>query len=1043
MGLKKETDMKKTLKRLGLAALTLTLFSCGKETVTLPSQPVTDIDATENGDKPGDVSGLDPDRYLVSFGARVEDAKTKVSVDLSTGALALEDGDEALVVDGTASGIYVYNAQKAQFNPKTVDDAVALSGNEAHVYYPAGEFACSAGTVTFTMPEAVSAGSAADLGDKLPLCGTIPATDSPVASFKNLCSVLHVRFNAAVADGETITAVALSGSGVNITGSGTVTWADTDDQVDGLEPVLAALSGDAAGSTLTIDCKAAPKHLTSAAYQDFFFFLPQSGEFASMQVKAIYGKTDGSQTYELSEQVNRKSAMTLSRGKMLRLEKTLKGFFSGGDGSSSYPYVIASVQDFKALSAQAHETAQRNFFRSAGANYQQAGDIDFEGEDITSYTIGVIGSTAEVDSFKGIYDGNSHKLSHFTVSSPATNTVALFPNMQGEVKNLTLEDITVEGNQNTGGLVGWLNGKVTSCQIIGTSSVSGANATGGIAASVRNASVLYGCVNRAAVTSTGSNTGGVAGYVANSGKLELCNNYGAVSGATQYGVGGILGACNESGAKVLGCQNFGSVTGVMENTGGLVGRAPNGIEINASSGVFSRNEGVVTGVNSTGGIIGRLGSGSIACTTNAGDVEGTYNVGGIVGLKSNGGIWSCVTNEGDVRAQYNVGGLVGTQEAGGIAGNVLANKNNKVQNKGTVTATGKSGNLSYAGGLVGRMKGGYLGDPSVKKTVENTGNVTGTGSGQAVGGMVGYMEAGTVSHCSSASTVVNNQKCVGGAIGWLTGGKVYNCYAKGIVKGNGQVGGFVGYIMASADTYIVNCLAGAERVVATNKASNDGVGGFVGYMNQAAADKSGVHLVIANCAVWDGIVKAPNEDNAAENKIRVGGFVGVENAQSGGSANVMIQNCYYQGLPTHVGFGGGVDDDTLPTDGPSGSGVAGCFGGYVGATIRDSYCDNAGNANNRFVGGGKPVAATSGNYSRLRTNMMYGKSMVTWKLTMADGTEVPASTQYLDGLLNLVAGTVDSFGSIALCTWDHYTDGDDKYYYPSTLTSMGEAFYRK
>ena len=1051
--------MKKTLNFIGIMALTMVMFSCTKEAGKLTeqindSEKETSSEATEE-EKKTDVTNLDPEKYLVGFGVSLEGVQTKAEVNLTSGALAFEDGDEALVVCGTETGTYVYASSREMFAPKTVGDAIELSGKDATVYYPAAEFEYSAGTVTFTMPAAVTAGSADDLGDKLPLCGIVPMSDTPEAKFKNLGSVLYVRFNSTAADGETITAVELSGSGVNITGSGVVTWSEG-------VPVLAALDG---GTSLTIDCSAASKHLTSAAYQEFFFFLPPSGSYADMTIKAIYGKSDGSNFYTTYEQISRSSTMTLDRGKLVKIQKSLSGFFGGGDGTATYPYIIANGDQFKALSTIGNatvdantgnlyyaynSTTSRNFFRSAGANYLQTADIDFadgdEKGDLSSYMVGIAGSNGDAASFKGIYDGDNHKISNFSISTPSTKWVGLFANVAGEIKNLTLENIDVDGDESVGGITGWLNGKVTDCSVTGTSTVTGTNGVSGIAANIRNSSIVYGCTNYATITGSGNN-GGIVGYMADAGNIERCTNRGAVN-STGWTVGGILGSCNNAGGKVKGCQNFAAVTSTQGNVGGIVGGAANGVEINASSSpspsVYSRNEGAVSGTQSVGGIIGRLGAGSIACSANTGTVNGINNVGGIVGYKVNGGVWSAVKNEGAVTGTYNVGGIVGYQLAGGLCGNLTTgNKNNRIVNRGTVIATGKDGNnFSSAGGLIGRMEGGTLGDATAVKTAENEGDVTATGSGDGVGGLVGYLMAGTVARCRSNATITSNRKCVGGAIGWMAAGKVVNSYAKGIVKGLGQVGGFVGYMFATEDSYIINCAAGASRVVATNKAANDGVGGFVGYMNQRSTDYADKKVVIANCVAWEGVIKAPNEDNTSSNKIRVGGFAGVSNAVSGGKENSILQNCYYQGLPSTMGCGGGVDDDTLPTVGPTtaGGGVVGCFVGYNGATFKDIYCDRAGSTDNKINGGG----SVSGSSYRLVTDIMYGRQMISWQLTNSSLGTVPKNTYYLDGILTAVAELMGStYASTALCSWDNYTVGTDKYFYPSVLTELGEDFYKK
>lgn len=1058
--------MKKTLKFFGIMALTVAILSCSKEADMISTDQIDGNEATapatEEAEKPSDLSQLDPEKYLVGFGTSLEDVQTKAEVNLTTGALAFAQGDEALVVCGTQTGTYVYDATTRKFSPKTVEDAIALSGNDAAVYYPAAEFAYSAGAVTFTMPAAIVAGDASDLGNKLPLCGLIPASETPEASFKNLGSILYVRFNSTAADGETITAVELNGSGVNITGSGAVTWSDTDSDSVLDTPVLASLSGEGAGTSLTIDCSTASKHLTSDSYQDFFFFLPPSGSYADMTIKAIYGKSDGSNFYTTYEQIPRRSPMTLARGKLVKIQKSLSGFFGGGDGTATYPYIIANGDQFKALSTIGNatedantgnlyyaynSTTSRNFFRSAGANYRQTADIDFDNSgtkgDLSSYMVGIAGSNGDAASFKGIYDGGNHKISNFFISTPSTKWVGLFANAAGEIKNLTLENIDVEGDESVGGITGWLNGKVTDCLVTGTSKVTGTNGVSGIAANIRNSSIVYGCTNYATISGSGNN-GGIVGYMADAGKVERCTNRGPVN-STGWTVGGILGNCNNSGGKVRGCQNFAAVTSTQGNVGGVVGAANNGVDINASSSVYSHNEGAVRGTQSVGGIIGRLGGGSIACSTNTATVTGSSNnVGGIVGYKAAGGVWSAVKNQGAVTGTYNVGGIVGYQAGGGLCGNLTTgNKNNRIVNEGAVTATGKDGNnYSSAGGLIGRMDGGTLGDATAVKTAENVGNVTGTDSGDGVGGLVGYLKAGTVARCRSNATITGNRKCVGGAIGWMAAGKVINSYAKGIVKGQGQVGGFVGYMFATADSYIINCAAGASRVVATNKASNDGVGGFVGYMNQSSSGNADKMVVIANCVTWEGVIKAPNEDNADSNKIRVGGFVGVANAQSGGKANVIIQNSYYQGLPSTMGCGGNVDDDSLPTVGPTTAdgGVVGCFVGFCGATLKDIYCDRAGSTANNLKGGGD----VSGSSYRLVTNIMYGRQMISWELKNSSLGTVPANTYYLDGILDAVAKSVgDTYDSTALCSWDNYTVGTDKYFYPSVLTELGEDFYKK
>ena len=148
-----------------------------------------------------------------------------------------------------------------------------------------------------------------------------------------------------------------------------------------------------------------------------------------------------------------------------------------------------------------------------------------------------------------------------------------------------------------------------------------------------------------------------------------------------------------------------------------------------------------------------------------------------------------------------------------------------------------------------------------------------------------------------------------------------------------------------------------------------------------------------------------------------------------------------------MGCGGGEDDDTLPTVGPTAAagGAVGVFGGYCAATLRDCYCNSNGNTDNKHVQIGTPNEETSYNWSRLNTNIMYGRTKITWELKKVGGdTTVAGNTYDLGGILSFVAEKVgDTYASTALCSWDNYTVGTDKYFYPSVLTSMGEDFYTK
>jgi hypothetical protein len=59
------------------------------------------------------------------------------------------------------------------------------------------------------------------------------------------------------------------------------------------------------------------------------------------------------------------------------------------------------------------------------------------------------------------------------------------------------------------------------------------------------------------------------------------------------------------------------------------------------------------------------------------------------------------------------------------------------------------------------------------------------------GGLVGYLDSGTISNCY-ATGVVSSPSNVGGLVGYIFSGTISNCYSTGAVSGS-NVGGLVGY----------------------------------------------------------------------------------------------------------------------------------------------------------------------------------------------------------------------------------------------------------
>ena len=773
--------MKNTIKLLGLIAMAALLFSCEKklDNVTPGGDPTqTPVENTE----------LDPNEYLLSFGARFEN-ETKVTIDVTDGTQDFEDGDEVLVYCPNADkqGTYTYDASQSLFVPATESDAIAAGSNVIYVYYPASEFAASSGDVTFTMPDAIEAGSAEDLGDKVPMAGILPAGNAtdPVVTFKNLGSILHVRFNSSAAEGETITAVELSVEGANITGSGAISWSGE------AVPSVAALNG-----TTSITVGVTNGHLTNSNYKEYYFFLPASGTLSAMSVKAIYGKTGG---FEPSETVSRTTGMTLARNQIYKVQKSLKGFFSGGDGSEDYPYQIATADDFKAIATLANATAEaegngynatsgRTFFGSAGVHYVQTAAIDFNNDALTP--IGVYNATAaDATPFLGVYDGDGKTLSKFTVTGTQAASTGLFEYVDGAtLKKIAIGQCQVTGENVTGILTGRCIGNTTieNCSHTGGGQVIGRNSVGFIAhitgsTAVKNCSVSNLTVVTANAGSTANNQGGVVGYAGGNSSIENCTANieiqftGTASGSAR---GGIVGKFDSTG-EVKGCINNAIISNALvEQTGGIAGQLSNGTIVSCA------NTANVSGTTLVGGIVGFAGSNGApsgscfitSCRTNA-DVSGTANcVGGIAGRLQNGVVMSGCYTEGNVSTStYDLGGLVGFIQLNNSHGNARVYVYDCIANMNV--STSRTSGACRTGGAVGNI----ITNQSQYFAMDNCGvlDVTITAAGEYVGGFAGWMTGdGTES----------------------TRARIRNCYTLvSSVPGSAKKGGFIGAVDNKAE----------------------------------------------------------------------------------------------------------------------------------------------------------------------------------------------------------------------------------------------------
>ncbi|MCX5643923.1 MAG: hypothetical protein NTZ17_04445 [Phycisphaerae bacterium] len=454
---------------------------------------------------------------------------------------------------------------------------------------------------------------------------------------------------------------------------------------------------------------------------------------------------------------------------LLTTVSTAYAKYSGGSGTVQDPYQIATAADLIAL-GETPDDYDKHFVLTA--------DIDLApnlpGRKV--FDKAVIGPAGS--SFAGVFDGNSHTISHLTIKGK--DYVGLFGQLSGEVKNVGVVDVNTTGSRDyVGGLVGNnYYGNVTDCYSTGVVSGTGSG-VGGLVG--YNKGAVTDCYSTGAAGGSGYNIGGLVGY--NEGAVTGCYSTSTVTGRV-HSVGGLVGF-NEG--YVTNCHSTGAVSGTGSWVGGLVGD---------NGGTVTRcfSTGVVSGTGSgVGGLVGE-NAGPVTQCCSTGAVNGHETVGGLVGF-----------NGGDVTDCHSTGAVSGTGSwVGGLVG----------VNSGTVTGCFSTGVVSSTGSGVGGLVGFNWDGPVTQ--CYSTGAVN---AHQSVGGLVGYND-NWVTRCYSTGVVSGTGPGVGGLIG-DNGRTVTDCYSTGAVSGSSHnIGGLMGYNEgAVTDCYSTGTVTGGTH----------SVGGLVGF----------------------------------------------------------------------------------------------------------------------------------------------------------------------------------------------------------------------
>ncbi len=279
-------------------------------------------------------------------------------------------------------------------------------------------------------------------------------------------------------------------------------------------------------------------------------------------------------------------------------------------------YCIATQRQLYALGLAEYELVDgakfSNYYGST-YNYKLITDIDC-GDNETLFT--PIGSEVD-EGYTGQFDGSGHTIKNLKIKSTGNN-VGMFSKLSKNwnspydpfIKNLTLVNATVEGNDNVGTLVGEVFGSgeivIENCHAIGEAEYD------------EKGNIVEGSA-KGTVTGTGSYIGGLIGKVEYpSTVIKSCSSSVLVSGSKDA-VGGLIG---NSGATITSCYATGNV--VCD---------------------YIYNNANTTKLYGVGGLIGIMSDGTVTQSFASGNVEvkaftagnnafveGTLGIGGFVGV---------------------------------------------------------------------------------------------------------------------------------------------------------------------------------------------------------------------------------------------------------------------------------------------------------------------------------------------------------------------------------------------------------------------------
>ncbi len=579
--------------------------------------------------------------------------------------------------------------------------------------------------------------------------------------------------------------------------------------------------------------------------------------------------------------------------------------------------------------------------------------------------------------FKGIFDGNGKTITGLYISRSEQSHVGLFGCIiGGTIKNLTLQNVSIEGNTCVGGVTGSVydNGIVQGCSLSGI--IYGKGYTGSVVGFIFVGTV-ENCYSSGSMTSTGTYAGGVVGRN-NFGTVKNCYSTASVIGTVC--VGGVVGTvskgsvqnCAALNGTVTGANYVGRVVGIADSDPILSGSiAFSGMTVTQNGSAKVLNEGADQEDGASKAAADLRAAGFFEALF-GNDTAWTYAEGKLPGFGAAIAMPEYIVDGSDP----NFFGVGTSENPYQISTPAQLAKLAELVNAGNASYTAAyyrlendinlSGYAAESGWVpIGTYSNRFTGtfDGNGNKITNLTINRD-TGEYQGLFGYIG--SGGAVKNLGLTGISINGTKMVGGIAGFMETATLQNCYTMGNITALGFVGGVVGYVDNSST--VEYCYSTCE-IKSTGSAPDQCLGGVASLVR--------IGSTLRNCYSTGNVSRTSTGQNGY-----AGGVVGSVAAAS-------VQNCYSTGNVSGAAQAGGVAGGV--SSGLTRSMVKNCYstgivsdsykaGGVVGQ-IRDATVENCVALN--------PSVSGSGYVERVST--LYEEGTLSGNLAF-DGVEVLKNT---------------------------------------------------